>query len=82
MPTKMVHLVYFLEYMNSLNSLDYNQKSQIQTTFIKLKEKSMILIAQIVKNLNLLNPGIVYRDLSYLKTPLILKHLLKMKAFG
>jgi len=61
MSAKMVQLVYFLEFVNSLNSYNHNQMKQVQSTFIKLKDKSIILIRQIVNNFSnsiLLNSGI------------------------
>ena len=60
MSVNVMQLVYFLQCLNSTHLRNYNDSSkETQSKFIKLKDKSMHLIKQIVKSLNLnsCNPG-------------------------
>lgn len=49
MPINFVHLVYFIEYLNKLNSEPKKQSRDAQSNLVRLKEKCIVLVKQIVK---------------------------------
>ena len=60
MSANVIQLVYFMEYLNCLNSQSYHSNKETQLMLIKLKEKSMSLVKQITKILlgsNLVSSG-------------------------